>query len=116
MNLPPGQNIVKTGWISESMQNAGDAVVRVRSLLVAKKFTFEELDFQEVYSLVSQYATVRLLIALLVKKKRKRRPLDVRNPFVDADLKEVIYVSQSGGFGQKGKRCTSYVIRQKNSV
>lgn len=45
-----------------------------------------------------------------VKQKHKRRLLDVKNAFVNATLKKLIYVSQPGGFVQVGKKYWVYVL------
>lgn len=72
--------------------------MRSKAQVVENGFTqIEGTDFQEVYSPVSRYVTVRLVMSGSVKKKYKRPFLDVKNAFVNATLKEAMYVSQHDG-------------------
>lgn len=82
----------KTGLVTEDLTN------------------IEGTDFQEVYSLVSQYVSERLVVSVSVKQKHKRRLLIVKNAFVNVNLIELIYVSQPDGFLQVGKEDWVYVL------
>lgn len=55
---------------------------------------------------------MRLVVSVSVKEKHKRRLLDVKNAFVNATLKELIYISQHDGFVQVGKENWVYVLKK----
>lgn len=113
VRLPPGRKVVKTRWVFDVKRNGEGAVVRYKARLVAKGFTqVEGIDFQEVYSPVSRYATIRLVLAVSVTLTHIRWVLDVKNAFVNATLTETIYVSQPDGFVKLGKEDWVYVLRK----
>lgn len=70
--------------------------LRRKERLVANVFTkIEGIYFSEVFSFVSRYSEVLLIISVLIKQKHKLQILDINNAFVAVELKETIYVFQT---------------------
>lgn len=46
----------------------------------------EGIDFHEVFALVTRYATVSMIVGLSVRLEWKRKVLDVKNTFPNANL------------------------------
>ena len=66
------------------------------------------LDLFDTFSPVTRITSIRLLIAIAVIFYLKIHQMDVKNDFLNGDLKEEIYMDQPKGFvelGQESKVC-----------
>ena len=77
--------------------------------LVAKGFSqIPGIDFDEIFSPVARFETVRILLAYSMLKNWEIEALDVKTAFLYGELDEDLYVEQPEGFiikGQEGKVC-----------
>jgi hypothetical protein len=72
--------------------------------LVARGFfQIEGVDFNQIFSLVMRYETVRLICALAALKKWYMSALDVHNAYLYGELSEEIYIEQLKGYKAPGK-------------
>lgn len=96
--LPSGANLISTKWVYE-IKSEQDGEARQKARLVARGFTQElGVDFQETYSPVVKYTTLRLLFAHAVKSDLEIRHLDVKTAFLQGDLEEDVYIQQPEGY------------------
>nr|GEY33003.1 retrovirus-related Pol polyprotein from transposon TNT 1-94 [Tanacetum cinerariifolium] len=66
--------------------------------LVAKGYRQEEgIDFEESFALVSRIEAIRIFIANAASKNMTIYQMDVKVAFLNGELKEKVYVSQSEG-------------------
>jgi hypothetical protein len=63
------------------------------------------IDYHEVYAAVTKSMFIRVLLALAVIHDLEIEQLDVMNAFLNADLKETLYMEMSYGFVKKGYVC-----------
>ena len=61
------------------------------------------MDFEETFSLVARFKTVRLLLSIAVLEDWDIEVLDVRMTFLFGELDEEIYMEQLEGFIKKGQ-------------
>ena len=61
------------------------------------------LDFEETFSPVVRFETIRCIIAFSVHNNLEMHHLDVCSAFLNGELKENIYMKQPEGFVIKGK-------------
>jgi hypothetical protein len=72
--------------------------------LVARGFSqIEGVDFDQIFSPVVRYKTVRLICALAALKKWHMSALDMRNAYLYGELSEEIYMEQPEGYKAPGK-------------
>ena len=72
---------------------------RYKARLVAKGFTQREgEDYNEIFSLVVKYKTLRLLLAMTAVYDFELEQMDVKTAFLHGDLDETIYMRQPKGF------------------
>lgn len=79
-------------------------VDRHKARLVAKGFAQTKgVDYEDTYSPVVRYESIRLLLALAVGWNMDVEHLDVTTAFLQEDLKKEVHMKQSQGFIVKGQ-------------
>ncbi|GLT48393.1 hypothetical protein SLA2020_220230 [Shorea laevis] len=82
-------------WIK--MQSDG-FMERYKTCLVAKGFTQEYgIDYKEIFALVARLTSVRNLIAIAAIWRWKLFHMDVKNAFLNSDLKEKVHMKPTHG-------------------
>ena len=103
---PQGQSTVACKWIFKLKEGVTDSDrVKYKARLVAKGFTQKEgVDFNEIFSPVVKYKTIRIMLALVAQFNLELEQMDVKTAFLHGDLEETIYMEQPEGFEvHKGK-------------
>lgn len=99
VELPEGRKAIKTKWIFKTKRDEKGNILRYKARFVAKgcaqKFG---QDYVETFAPVVRYSTIRLLMALAVKRGLKVDQMDAITAFLQGDLSEVIYVEQPESF------------------
>lgn len=99
VDLPPGRKAVKSKWVFKLKTDG-----RYRARLVAKGFTqIPGIDFDETFSPVARFESLRLLLALAALEDWEIHQLDVKSAFLNGVLEEEIYMEQPQGFITAGK-------------
>ena len=117
-DLPKGRKVIKNRWVFDIKQDG-----RKKAHLVAKGFSqVEEIDFNEIFSPVVLFETVRLMLALSSLEDWYIEALDVKTAFLYGKLDEEIYMHQPEGFKLKGQEnkvlclhCALYGLKQSCS-
>ncbi|KAG5674318.1 hypothetical protein PVAND_004295 [Polypedilum vanderplanki] len=107
VDLPPGKKVVKSKWVFKLKRESDGKVARYKARLVAKGFTQRYgIDYEETYSPVVRYTSVRLLMALAASKGLRIYQMDAVTAFLQGDIKEEIYMEYPEGFvNNNGKVC-----------
>ena len=98
-DLPKGRKVIKNRWVFDIKQDS-----QKKACLVAKGFSqVEGIDFNEIFSPVVHFETVRLMLALSSLEDGYIEALDVKTAFVYWKLDKEIYMPQPEGFKVKGQ-------------
>ena len=96
---PEGKNIVGSRWILKVKRDEDGGVVRFKARLVARGFSqVKGVDYDDVFSPVARYTSVRSLLALTNAPDLEIHQMDVKTAFLNGSLDCEIYMSQPEGF------------------
>ena len=96
---PRGKKIVGCKWVFTIKCNADGSVERYKVRLVAKGFTQTfGIDYQETFAPVAKINSIRILLSLAVNSDWPLHQLDVKNAFLNGDIKEEVFMSLPPGF------------------
>lgn len=104
-NKPNDKKAVKCKWIFKTKRNTNGDIARYKARLVAKGFTqVQGIDYDETYSPVVRYTSIRYLLAMAVKYDLKLSQMDVVTAFLHGKLDTDIYMQQPELFHDGSKR------------
>ena len=105
-DLPDGRKAIRNKWVFKTKRGPSGEVQRYKARLVVKGCSQRPgVDYDEVYSPVVRYATVRYLMALSVKYNLDIDQMDAVTAFLQGELNdEEIYMLQPEGFVKAGGR------------
>jgi len=107
---PKGRKVIKNRWVFDVKDDG-----HKRARLVAKGFRqVEGLDYDQVFSPVVRFETVRLILAMAALENWVAYGLDVRNAYLYGELDEEIYMEQPEGFRVPGKE--DFVLRLRRAL
>lgn len=90
-----GMSVVKNKWVFKTKMNTDGTVQRYRARLVAKGFSQKYgRDFDETYSPVVRFDTVRFLLAKVAAENLIMKQIDVVGAYLNADLKEDVFMEE----------------------
>ncbi|KAL2251628.1 UNVERIFIED_CONTAM: Retrovirus-related Pol polyprotein from transposon TNT 1-94 [Sesamum indicum] len=109
---PKDASIVDCKWLFKIKQ---ENPIKYKTRLVAKGFTQKEgIDYNEIFSPVVKYTTVRIILALTADYDWELKQMDVKTAFLHGDLDENIYMTQPSGFSDISK--PDYMCLLKKSL
>jgi hypothetical protein len=117
--LPPGRKAVACRCIFALKRDAKGAIERYKARLVAKGFSQKPgIDYGEIWAPVSQYKTLRTLLAVVATEDRHLHQLDITTAFLNGVVEEDLYMQQPLGYAGQGDervgrlRRTLYGLKQ----
>jgi Reverse transcriptase (RNA-dependent DNA polymerase) len=74
-------------------------MLKYKTRLVVKEYAQRQgIDYNETFSPIVRFKTVRFLLTLAVQLKQPIFQLDVKSAFLNGELMEEVYVKQPEGF------------------
>jgi hypothetical protein len=99
-DVPEGANVLPLTWVLRVKRYPDGRFRKFKArLCVRGDKQVEGVDYFEKYAPVVQWSTVRMMLCLSATQGLKSRQVDFTNAFVQADLKEDIYVKCPEGYG-----------------
>lgn len=93
VDLPIGQKTLNTKWVFKKKEDSSGNIQRYKARLVAKGCgQVEGIDFQETYSPVVRYASIRFLCALAVKYDLHIHQMNVTAAYLHGNIDDDIYL------------------------
>ncbi|KAF8688081.1 hypothetical protein AX14_003534, partial [Amanita brunnescens Koide BX004] len=104
VDLPKDQKPIKCRWVYNVKTDG-----HKQGHLVMKGFSqIPGIDFEETFSPVTHFETVRLLLALSALEDWEIKALDVKTAFLYGNLDEELYMEQPEGFIKQGQEKKVY--------
>lgn len=102
--LPEGRKAIGSKWVFRVKYNADGSMERLKARLVAQGYSQRYgVDYDETFSPVVRFESLRTVAAMSVKQGLKLHQMDVTTAFLNGDLEEEVYIKQPEGFAVKGK-------------
>ena len=115
VELPPNRQAVGCKWVFKVKHTSDGRVERFKGRLVAKGYSQKYgVDYEETFSPVVRFSSIRALLAVAVEKKMHIHQMDVETAFLNGRLEEEIYMEQPEGYVEPGKE--NLVCRLKKSL
>lgn len=106
VDLPAGRKAIANKWVFKTKRNAAGEIIRHKARLVVKGFSQRKgIDYQETFSPVVRYDSIRYLISLAVQYDLDIDQMDTVSAFLQGQLDEEIYMVQPSGFAIGSKVC-----------
>ena len=103
--LPPGRIALPVKWVFKTKLDAQGAISRFKARLVAKGFKeIPGQDYDETFSPVAQYRSLRILLAIAAQYDLDLHQMDVVSAFLNGKVEHEIYIQQPEGFDDKSGR------------
>ena len=97
--LPPGKNLVSSKWVFTHKRDGNGKIVRYKARLVARGFSQRQgIDYEEVFSPVVRYGSIRVLLAAANQYNMEVDQLDVKTAYLNGKIDSEVYMSQPEGF------------------
>lgn len=111
MNLPNWRKPIGLKWVFKVKRYPTGDIVKHKARIVAKGYVQKQgIDYEEVFAPVAQIETVRTILALAGSNGWKVHHPDVKSTFLNGNLDEEVYVTQTEGFEKRGKEGMVYKL------
>ncbi|KAL0551410.1 hypothetical protein IC582_010496 [Cucumis melo] len=102
VDLLEGKNAIGLKWVYKTKFAADGSLEKHKARLVAKGYAQQHgIDFEETFSLVARFETVRIVLAFATQQQWPVYQFDVKSVFLNGELQEEVYVEQPKGFVKK---------------
>jgi hypothetical protein len=85
--------VVYSKWIFKIKHVADRSIEKYKEIFVARRFSQKEgIDYEETFSLVARYTSIRTIMALAAKMKWKLHQMDVKTTFLNGVFEEEVSI------------------------
>ena len=93
---PPNASILQNKWVYKIKTGAEGTEKKYKARLVVKGYLQKSgIDYQEIFSPVARYDSIRSFLAIAASKGMKMKQFDVKTAFLNGELQDQVakYVS-----------------------
>jgi hypothetical protein len=112
---PKSKDVVSSKWLFKIKHAVDGSIEKYKARFVARGFSQKEgIDYEETFSLVARYTSIRTIIALAAKMKWKLHQMDVKTTFLNGVIEEEVYIEKPQGFEVENRK--SHVCKLKKAL
>jgi hypothetical protein len=112
---PKSKDVVSSKWLFKIKHIVDGSIKKYKARFVARGFSQKEgIDYEETFTPVARYTSIRTIIALVAKMKWKLHQMDVKIAFLNGVIEEEVYIEQPQGFEVEYKK--SHVSKLKKAL
>lgn len=109
---PSGKKLVSFKWVFTPKYKADDTIDKLKAHLVARGFTQTyDIDYKETFAPVAKLYTIKVLLSMAANLEWLLHQLDIKNAFLNRELREEVYMILSPGF-DKGRSNQVYRLKK----
>ena len=99
ITLPRGKKPMSCKWVFTVKSKTDGTIERYKACLVAKEFTQAYgIDYTETFAPITKLNTIRLLLSLATNLDWPLHQFDIKNAFLNGELKEEVFMTLPPGF------------------
>ena len=112
---PKGKSVVTSKWMYNIKHVVDSSIEKYKARFVARGFSQKEgIDYEETFSLVARYTSIRSVLSLATVMEWKIHQMDVKTSFLNVVVEEEVYLEQPLGFETHDRE--SHVCRLKKAL
>jgi hypothetical protein len=110
---PKNKDVVSSKWLYKIKHVAHGSIEKYKARFVAHGFSQKEgIDYEETFSPVARYTSIRTIIALPAKMKWKLHLMDVKTVFLNGVIEEEVYIEKPQGFEVEYRKTHAYRLKK----
>jgi hypothetical protein len=96
---PKSKDVVSSKWLFKIKHVVDGSIEKYKARFFTRDFSQKEgIDYEETFSPVARYTSIRTIITLAAKMKWKLHQMDVKIAFLNGVIEEEVYIEQPQGF------------------
>jgi hypothetical protein len=112
---PKSKDVVSSKWLFKIKHAADGSIEKYKARFVSRGFSQKEgINYEETFSPVARYTSIRTIIALAAKMKWKLHQMDVKKAFLNGVIEEEVYIEQPQGFEVEDRK--THVCKLKKAL
>ncbi|KMQ86264.1 retrovirus-related pol polyprotein from transposon tnt 1-94, partial [Lasius niger] len=105
VKLPAGRKPITNRWVYRIKRKTDGEISRYKARLVVRGFSQREgLDYNETFSPVGRFDTIRLVLSIAANEHLELAQFDVKTAFLNGVIEEEIYMMPPEGFDDNSGR------------
>ncbi len=114
---PPNRRILSTRWVTTIKRGLKEEMIKYKARWVCKGFRQEQrIDYDETFASMVRVTIIKMLLALAAKYDYEAEQMNVVTAFLEAHLKEEIWMQQPSKFEQKESNGTFLTCRLNKAL
>ena len=88
---PKNKHVIGTKWIFKNKQDENGVIVRNKARLVGEGYSqMEEIDYEEKFTPVVRFESIRILLAIVCSLRIKLYQTDIKSAFLNGIMSEEV--------------------------
>jgi hypothetical protein len=99
VSKPKEKSLVSSKWIYKRKHVVDGSIEKYKERFVVRGFSQKEaIDYEEIFSPIIRYTSIRTILSLAIMMKWKVHQMDVKTTFLNGEIKEEFYLEKPLGF------------------